>query len=148
MTTLVGPLPTKTEESVLALAARGYTIRRIKSILGLKVDDDVLINLIGDRTFDEERAKLDAITLQRFGLASTLERVRRLAELAEGLEAIIALGEVSLIPEYRRILTAIRDELKPFNLSVTVGDPWANLLRDVANAGLEQSNTSTTVDSY
>lgn len=128
------------ETHVLALAARGYTVRRIKELAGLQnVPDAVIVNIIGDKTFDEERTAIDSLTLQRYGLASTLERVRRLAEIAETLEDRIFQGQLDILPEYRQLLRAIREELQPFNIQLTVGDPWANLLKQLAAIGTESN---------
>lgn len=126
----------------LELALRGYTIRRIRELMSLKghqlglVPDAYLINLILDNSeqLEADRGALDERTLKVYGLASKLERVRRLCEAAESAESLVR-SDVKWSAEYRRYLDQIRSELEPLGITFTLSDSWAQLLSKVAEAG-------------
>lgn len=130
------------------LALRGYTVRRIRELMADKghnlglVPDAYLINLIRDNAehLDAGRGALDGETLKRYGLASKMERVRRLCEAAEVMEVLVD-TDVKWSGEYRRYLTQIQQELEPLGITFTLSDSWAQLLSKVAEAG-----RATTVD--
>ena len=126
----------------LELALRGYTIRRIRELMGLRghnlglVPDAYLVTLIRDNAehLDAGRGSLDQETLQRYGLAARMERIRRLCEAAESMEVLIK-SDVKWSGEYRRYLDQIRSELEPLGITFTLSDSWAKLLSKVAEAG-------------
>lgn len=132
----------------LELALRGFTVRRIRELMSLKghnlglLPDAYLVNLIRDNAAHLEvgRNSLDGETLKQFGLASKLERVRRLCEAAESMEALVA-TDSKWSGEYRRYLEQIRGELEPLGITFTLSDSWAQLMTKVAEAG-----RATTVD--
>ena len=124
------------------LALRGYTIRRIRQLMANKgytlahVPDAYLVNLIKDNAphLEAGRANLDERTLQRYGLAGKMERLRRLCEAAEAVESLI-LTDSKWSAEYRRYVSQIQSELEPLGITFTLSDSWAKLLSKVAEAG-------------
>lgn len=125
----------------LYLAKEGYTLRAIrrkmaeaKLPLPPSTPDAQLILLMREHRRDilgerEARAK---DTLDFLGLADKLTRVRRMATIAESMEDG-AHTDAKKAAEYRRYLGAIQAELEPLNISLTFGDPFGDLLRELAD---------------
>jgi len=80
------------------------------------------------------RSELDEETLARYGLADKMERVRRLCEAAEAVEAFAG-EDVKWSGEYRRYLTQIQSELEPLGITFHLTDSWAQLLNKLAEVG-------------
>jgi phytoene/squalene synthetase len=139
----------------LDLALRGYTVRRIRELMEDKgyninfIPDAYLVNLIRDNAehLAAGRGALDEATLAQFGLASKMERVRRLCEAAEVMESLVE-SDTKWSGEYRRYLDQIKAELEPLGITFTLSDSWAQLLTKVAEAGrattVDESDVETT----
>jgi hypothetical protein len=136
----------------MEIALRGYTVRRIRELMEERghdltnVPDAYLVNLLRENAPQLEAARdaLDATTVKRFGLASKLERVRRLCEAAESIE-IHRATHPKWMAEYRKVLQQIQTELEPLGIEVSVGDGWAQLmtkLTEVGQQGVDESDAS------
>lgn len=125
----------------LYLAKEGYTLRAIREKMNAAsqplprtTPDAQLILLMRQYRDDilaarEERAK---DTLDFLGLADKLTRVRRMASIAESMEDG-ARTDTKKAAEYRRYLGAIQAELEPLNITLAFGDPFGDLLRELAD---------------
>lgn len=119
----------------LALALRGYTVRRLRELMAEKghdlthVPDAELIRILTDNApqLQADREELDANTLRKFGLANKLERVRRLCEAGEKIEGLID-SHPKWMAEYRQVLNSIKTELEPLGIEISWQDSWAQLL--------------------
>jgi len=128
----------------IELCSRGYTVRRLRELMierGFEEDiagvpDVVLVNLYRELApqWGAERDALDAATRRQFGLTRKLERVRRLCETAERIEAFAAM-DTRWSGEYRRYLSQLQAELEPLGIEVNPGDAWVELLGKIAEAG-------------
>lgn len=132
----------------LALTVRGFTLRRIKQKMEKKghsvkgIPDSVLIQiqLSHGAEVNAQREELDRSTLEDYGLARKMERIRRLCEAAEAVEPLIG-GSPKWSGEYRRFLAQIQAELEPLGIEVSPSDKWADLLMRLAN--VDQSDVGT-----
>lgn len=132
-------------ELFLELALRGYTTRVIMQRMEaegykLTINSAQLTAILLEitRELSGEREALDALTIE-VGLGRKLERVRRLCEIAELVEA-----RASLSPKwagvYRRYLAQIQAELEPLNIEFNPGDKWAALMQRLAD--VDQSDVA------
>ena len=63
-----------------------------------------------------------------------MERVRRLCEAAEAVEALAG-EDAKWSGEYRRYLTQIQSEVDPLGITFHLGDSWAQLLTKLVEVG-------------
>lgn len=139
-------LRVEVEMALLELALRGYTVRRVRELMGEKgfdlsiYPDAFLINQM--RRVDPTLvAEMDEYTTKDYGLARKMERVRRLCEAAESIEKLAA-KSTKWSTEYRRFLAQIQAELEPLGLEVRAHDSWAKLLQKLVEvSGVAERNS-------
>lgn len=130
----------------MELVHKGYTIRAIRKKmkkagcpLPSHTPDAQLIALMREHRRDIVSAREAAAqdVLDFVGLTDKMTRVKRLATMAEAMEEE-AFVNPKTAAEYRRFLEQIRGELEPLNITLALGDPFGDLLRELADLGESQ----------
>lgn len=123
----------------LYLAKEGYTLRAIRRKMEEKgcplprtTPDAQLVMLMREHRQEITSAREEAAqdVLHFVGLTDKMTRVKRLAQIAESMEDASHTNPKKA-GEYRRYLQQIQSELEPLNITLALGDPFGDLLREL-----------------
>lgn len=135
-------IPSDALTAFMEFALRGYTVRKIRTLMlgvghDLSAIPDAALTAFMIENLPALRARrepLEKVVPEIIGLARKMERVRRLAEAAEAIEHLTATSP-KWSGEYRRYLTQIQAEIEPLAIEFNPGDKWADLLTQLVALG-------------